>query len=89
MPTNSVTTSIGTAFTKELLTDIPNARDVWAAMSQAPGFQMQAFDVGGSHTGTQTGYLTLSWQNGIADRISRSLRTGCTIWTNSAAYWRD
>jgi hypothetical protein len=52
------TTSIGTAFTKELLTDIPNARDVWAAMSQAPGFQMQAFDVGGSHTGTQTGYLT-------------------------------
>jgi Carboxypeptidase regulatory-like domain len=34
------TTSIGTSFTKELLTDIPNARDVWAAMSQAPGFQM-------------------------------------------------
>ena len=55
---DTTTTSIGTAFTKELLTDIPNARDVWAAMSQAPGFQMQAFDVGGSHTGTQTGYLT-------------------------------
>src|SRR6185436_11264704 len=35
------TTSIGTSFTKELLTDIPNARDVWAAMAQAPGFQMQ------------------------------------------------
>ncbi|MEO6401627.1 MAG: carboxypeptidase-like regulatory domain-containing protein, partial [Vicinamibacteria bacterium] len=52
------TTSIGTAFTKELLTDIPNARDVWAAMAQAPGFQMTAYDVGGSHTGTQTGYLT-------------------------------
>src|SRR5688500_2435976 len=33
------TTSMGTNFTKELLTEIPNARDVWAAMSQAPGMQ--------------------------------------------------
>jgi hypothetical protein len=52
------TTSIGTAFTKELLTEIPNSRDLWAAMSQAPGFQMTGYDVGGSHTGTQTGYQT-------------------------------
>jgi outer membrane receptor protein involved in Fe transport len=52
------TTSIGTSFTKELLSDIPNARDLWAAMSQAPGFQMNGYDVGGSHTGTQTGYTT-------------------------------
>jgi hypothetical protein len=50
------TTSMGTNFTKELLTEIPNARDVWAAMSQAPGMQMTAFDVGGSNTGNQTGY---------------------------------
>lgn len=52
------TTTMGTNFTKELLTEIPNARDVWAAMSQAPGIQMQGYDVGGSHTGTQTGYVT-------------------------------
>jgi hypothetical protein len=52
------TTSMGTNFTKELLTEIPNARDIWAAMSQAPGIQMTAYDVGGSHTGTQTGFLT-------------------------------
>jgi hypothetical protein len=50
------TTSMGTNFTKELLTEIPNARDIWAAMSQAPGLQMTAFDVGGSNTGNQTGY---------------------------------
>jgi len=31
------TTAVGTNFTKELLTEIPNARDVWAPMSQAPG----------------------------------------------------
>jgi hypothetical protein len=40
------TTAMGTYFTKELLRDIPNARDIWAAMSQAPGLQMTAFDVG-------------------------------------------
>ena len=50
------TTSMGTNFTKELLTEIPNARDIWAAMSQAPGLQMTGFDVGGSNTGNQTGY---------------------------------
>ncbi|MGH8245998.1 MAG: carboxypeptidase-like regulatory domain-containing protein, partial [Gammaproteobacteria bacterium] len=31
------TTQVGTNFTKELLTEIPNARDIWAAMAQAPG----------------------------------------------------
>jgi Carboxypeptidase regulatory-like domain/TonB dependent receptor len=50
-------TTVGTNFTKELLQDIPNARDIWAAMAQAPGFQMTGYDVGGSHTGTQTGYI--------------------------------
>ena len=34
---DSTTTTMGTNFTKELLTEIPNARDVWASMSQAPG----------------------------------------------------
>lgn len=53
---DSSTTSMGTNFTKELLTEIPNARDIWAAMSQAPGLQMTGFDVGGSNTGNQTGY---------------------------------
>jgi hypothetical protein len=52
------TTAMGTNFTRELLTEIPNARDIWAAMAQAPGLQMTAYDVGGSHTGTQTGFLT-------------------------------
>ncbi|HEX8028811.1 MAG TPA: carboxypeptidase-like regulatory domain-containing protein, partial [Vicinamibacterales bacterium] len=50
------TTAMGTNFTKELLTEIPNARDVWAAMAQAPGMQMSVFDVGGSNTGTQSGF---------------------------------
>ncbi|MGE3276274.1 MAG: carboxypeptidase regulatory-like domain-containing protein [Vicinamibacterales bacterium] len=51
------TTQVGTNFTKELLTEIPNARDIWAAMAQAPGLQMTSYDVGGSRTGSQTGFL--------------------------------
>jgi len=59
------TNNVGTNFTKELLTEIPNARDIWAAMSQAPGINVTGYDVGGSHTGTQTGYITygVSQQN--------------------------
>src|SRR5574339_910650 len=55
------TTQVGTNFTKELLTEIPNARDIWAAMAQAPGIQMSQYDVGGSRTGTQTGFLTYGY----------------------------
>ncbi len=55
---DSSTTTMATNFTKELLTEIPNGRDVWAAMAQSPGLQMTAYDVGGSRTGNQTGYRT-------------------------------
>ena len=80
------TTSIGTSFTKELLQDIPNARDVWAAMSQAPGFQMTGYDVGGSHTGTQTGYLTY----GVGDQ-NKTLLEGINVTeaTNANAGYFD
>ena len=57
------TTTTAVNFTEELLEDIPNARDIWAAMSQAPGFQMNGYDVGGSHAGTQTGYATYGSQS--------------------------
>ncbi len=52
------TTTMGTNFTRELLTEIPNARDIWAAMAQAPGIQMVSYDVGGSNTGNQSGFRT-------------------------------
>lgn len=51
------TTQVGTNFTKELLTEVPSARDIWAFMAQAPGMQMASFDVGGSRSGSQTGFL--------------------------------
>src|SRR5712692_8495677 len=67
-------TTVGTNFTKELLQDIPNARDIWAAMAQAPGFQMTSYDVGGSHTGTQTGYQTY----GVGDQ-NKTLLEGIDV----------
>jgi Carboxypeptidase regulatory-like domain len=63
------TTTMATNFTKELLTEIPNARDVWAAMAQAPGLQMTAYDVGGSRTGNQTGYITYGFSGQNQTRL--------------------
>lgn len=80
------TTAIGTNFTKELLTEIPNARDVWAAMSQAPGFTMQGYDVGGSHAGTQTGYVTY----GVTDQNTTRIEgINTTESTNANAGYFD
>jgi len=63
------TTAMGTNFTKELLTEIPNARDVWAAMAQAPGIQMTSFDVGGSNTGNQSGYRSYGFDTQNQTRV--------------------
>ena len=66
---DTTTTTLGTNFTKELLTEIPNARDIWAAMSQAPGMQMTAYDVGGSRTGNQTGYRSYGFDDQNQTRV--------------------
>jgi hypothetical protein len=70
------TTAMGTNFTKELLTEIPNARDVWAAMSQAPGIQMTAFDVGGSNTGNQSGFRSYGFEPDARRRHRHHRRHG-------------
>lgn len=63
------TNTVGTNFTKEMLTEIPNARDIWAALSQAPGSHMTGYDVGGSHTGTQTGMIAYGVDDQRTTRI--------------------
>ncbi len=50
--------AVGVNFTTDLLENLPNARDVWAALAQTPGVVMTSHDVGGSRAGTQTGYRT-------------------------------
>jgi hypothetical protein len=49
-------TDVSFTFTKELMETIPNARDVWAMVSQAPGMTMSVLNVGGTNTGNQTGF---------------------------------
>ena len=74
------TTTTAVNFTEELLEDVPNSRDIWAAMAQAPGFQMEAYDVGGSHTGTQTGFQAF----GFGDQ-HRTLLEGINVTEGTSA----
>jgi hypothetical protein len=73
-------TTTGTSFTEELLEDIPTARDIWASMAQAPGFQMMGYDVGGSHTGTQTEFQTYGYND-----QNRTLLEGINVTENTSA----
>jgi hypothetical protein len=49
-------TKTATIFEAKQLESLPNARDFWSIMAQAPAVQLQRIDVGGSSAGTQTGY---------------------------------
>lgn len=49
-------TKTATIFDARQLESLPNARDFWAVMAQAPAVQLQRIDVGGSSAGTQTNY---------------------------------
>ena len=49
-------TTVQNNFNAEQLKTIPNARDIWSLMAEAPGMTVSRFDVGGSTAGTQTGF---------------------------------
>ncbi len=49
-------TTVQNNFNSEMLKNIPNARDIWSLIAEAPGMTVTRFDVGGSTAGTQTGY---------------------------------
>jgi hypothetical protein len=49
-------TRTATIFEAKQLESLPNARDFWAIMAQAPAVQLSRIDVGGSSAGTQTAY---------------------------------
>jgi hypothetical protein len=66
---DSKSTGVVTSFQKELLTEIPNARDLFATLAQAPGFQMGGYDVGGSHAATQTAFRTYGIDSQNTTRI--------------------
>jgi hypothetical protein len=53
---DDTTAESGSSMDADHLEAIPTSRDIWAVMQQAPRMRMERFDVGGSTTGTQTGY---------------------------------
>lgn len=46
-------TDVTFSFNKDILDKVPNARDPWAIMNQAPGIVSDSVNVGGSQTGNQ------------------------------------
>ncbi|HEX5216703.1 MAG TPA: carboxypeptidase regulatory-like domain-containing protein [Vicinamibacterales bacterium] len=46
-------TTTGATFTKDVLENIPTARDPWQVINMAPGVQLNAANVGGSRSGQQ------------------------------------
>jgi hypothetical protein len=48
--------TVGTNFGSAMLRDIPNQRDVFALLAQAPGIAVPRPDVGGNTAGTQSSY---------------------------------
>jgi hypothetical protein len=51
-------TKVQNSFGTEALSNLPTSRDMWSLMGVAPGMSVNRFDVGGSTTGTQTGYTS-------------------------------
>jgi hypothetical protein len=80
-------TKTATIFEAKQLESLPNARDFWSIMGQAPAVQLQRIDVGGSTAGTQTGYSSYDTK---ADQ-HRPMIEGIvnTEGTNAAGFYYD
>jgi hypothetical protein len=53
---DTVSTTLGTNFGKELLEAIPSARDPWVILEQTPGMVMSVQNVGGNASGQQASF---------------------------------
>jgi hypothetical protein len=72
-------TNVQNNFTAQMMQAIPNARDIWSLIAEAPGMTVTRFDVGGSTAGTQTGYSAygFSGQNRVQiDGVNTTEGTG-------------
>ncbi|HEX6463333.1 MAG TPA: carboxypeptidase-like regulatory domain-containing protein, partial [Vicinamibacterales bacterium] len=72
-------TNVQNNFTADMMAAIPNARDIWSLIAEAPGMTVTRFDVGGSTAGTQTGYSAygFSGQNRVQiDGVNTTEGTG-------------
>jgi hypothetical protein len=79
-------TNIQTNITEQMLKDIPNSRDIWTVIGQAPGFMVTSFDVGGSRAGTQTGYSAFGYSGQVRIQVDG---VNTTEGTGGAGFYYD
>lgn len=79
-------TNVQNTFRTELLNSLPNARDIWSLMAEAPGMTVTRFDVGGSTAGTQTGFS--AYGQSTANRVQMD-GVNTTEGTGAAGFYMD
>ncbi len=75
-----------TNFTQEALNNLPNARDIWSLIGQAPGMMVTRFDVGGSRAGTQTGFSAFGYTGQVRVQVDG---VNTTEGTGAAGFYYD
>jgi hypothetical protein len=86
-PVVDVTNSnVQTNFTQEALNNLPNARDIWSLIGQAPGMMVTRFDVGGSRAGTQTGFSAFGYSGQVRVQVDG---VNTTEGTGAAGFYYD
>ena len=75
-----------TNFTQETLDNLPNARDIWSLIGQAPGMMVTRFDVGGSRAGTQTGFSAFGYSGQVRVQVDG---VNTTEGTGAAGFYYD
>jgi hypothetical protein len=75
-----------TNFTQEQLNNLPNARDIWSLIGQAPGMMVTNFDVGGSRAGTQTGFSAFGYSGQVRVQVDG---VNTTEGTGAAGFYYD
>jgi hypothetical protein len=72
-------TKVAFTFSQDLMNTVPNARDPWAMMSQAPGVVTSSINVGGTQTGNQPSFTG----HGADARQATYLLNGANVTDNT------
>lgn len=72
-------TDVGFTFTKDLMETVPNARDAWAMVAQAPGVTTSTVNVGGTQTGNQVAFRG----HGVDPRQNTYILNGANVTDNT------
>jgi hypothetical protein len=79
-------TNVQQNFAQEAMNNLPNARDIWSLIGQAPGMMVTSFDVGGSRAGTQTGFSAFGFSGQVRVQVDG---VNTTEGTGAAGFYYD